>query len=179
MSRIGKKPILVPDKTTINFNEQSITVKGEKGSLTGEIHPDVELNFDKSTISVTPRTDNRKGRALQGLVRSLVANMVTGVSKGFERVLEINGIGYRADVKGNQIVFNLGYSHPIEFELPAGISAAIDKNNVIRLSGIDKELLGHTAASIRSLRPPEPYKGKGIKYAEEHIIRKAGKTGAK
>jgi large subunit ribosomal protein L6 len=179
MSRIGKKPIPVPDKTTINFNEQSITVKGEKGSLTGEIHPDVELNIDKSTISVTPKTDNRKGRALQGLVRSLVANMVTGVSNGFERVLEISGIGYRADVKGNQIVFNLGYSHPIEFELPAGISAVIDKNNVIRLSGIDKELLGHTAASIRSLRPPEPYKGKGIKYAEEHIVRKAGKTGAK
>lgn len=179
MSRIGKKPIFVPDKTTIDFKDQTIIVKGEKGSLTGNIHPDVELNIEKTMILVTPKTVNRKGRAVQGLVRSLVANMVTGVSKGFERILEINGIGYRADVKGDQIVLNLGYSHPIEYDLPDGISATIDKNNVIRLSGIDKELLGQTAASIRSLRPPEPYKGKGIKYAEEHIIRKAGKTGAK
>lgn len=179
MSRIGKKPILLPENTTIDFKDSMITVKGEKGTLTGNIHPDVELNIEKNLISVTPKTDNKKGRALQGLVRSLVANMVTGVSKGFERVLEISGIGYRADLKGNQIIFNLGYSHPIEFELPSGISAAIDKNNVIRISGIDKEFLGHTAAAIRSLRPPEPYKGKGIKYAEEHVVRKAGKTGAK
>jgi large subunit ribosomal protein L6 len=179
MSRIGKKPIPIPDKTNVDFKDQTITVKGEKGSLTRSIHPDVELNIEKSVISVLPKTDNRQGRAIQGLVRSLVANMVTGVSNGFERVLEINGIGYRADLKGDQIVFNLGYSHPIEFALPNGISASIDKNNVIRLNGIDKELLGHTAAFIRSLRPPEPYKGKGVKYAEEQIIRKAGKSGAK
>ncbi len=179
MSRIGKKPIPIPDKTNVDFSDQTITVKGEKGSLTRSIHPDVELNIEKSVISVIPKNDNRQGRAIQGLVRSLVANMVTGVSNGFERVLEINGIGYRADLKGEQIVFNLGYSHPIEFSLPNGISATIDKNNVIRLNGIDKELLGHTAAFIRNLRPPEPYKGKGVKYAEEQIVRKAGKSGAK
>jgi large subunit ribosomal protein L6 len=179
MSRIGKKPIPIPDKTNIDFKDHMITVKGEKGSLTRTIHPDVELNIESNIITVIPKNENRQGRAIQGLVRSLVANMVVGVSSGFERVLEINGIGYRADLKGEQIVFNLGYSHPIEFDLPKGVSASIDKNNVIRLNGIDKELLGHTAASIRSLRPPEPYKGKGVKYAEEQIIRKAGKSGAK
>jgi len=179
MSRIGKKPIPIPDNTNVDFKDQTITVKGEKGSLTRSLHPDVELIIEKSVISVIPKNDNRQGRAIQGLVRSLVANMVTGVSNGFERVLEINGIGYRADLKGEQIVFNLGYSHPIEFVVPKGISASVDKNNVIRLNGIDKELLGHTAAFIRNLRPPEPYKGKGVKYAEEHIIRKAGKSGAK
>jgi large subunit ribosomal protein L6 len=179
MSRIGKKPIPIPDKTYVDFKDQTITVRGEKGSLTRSIHPDVELNFESNVISVLPKNDNRQGRAIQGLVRSLVSNMVIGVSNGFERILEINGIGYRADLKGEQIVFNLGYSHPVEFVLPEGVNASIDKNNVIRLNGIDKELLGHTAAFIRSLRPPEPYKGKGVKYAEEQIIRKAGKSGAK
>lgn len=179
MSRIGKKPIPIPDKTSIDFKDQRITVKGEKGSLTRNIHPDVELNIEKNVIKVIPKNDNRQGRAIQGLVRSLLANMVKGVSSGFERVLEINGIGYRADLKGEQIAFNLGYSHPVEYSLPKGISATVDKNNVIRLYGIDKELLGHTAAFIRSLRPPEPYKGKGVKYAEEYIMRKAGKSGAK
>jgi large subunit ribosomal protein L6 len=124
-------------------------------------------------------SNDRISRALQGLTRSLVANMLTGVSKGFDRVLEINGIGYRAELKGKSILFNLGYSHPINFALPEGISADIEKNNVVKLSGIDKELLGRTAASIRQLRPPEPYKGKGIKYAEEYVQRKAGKTGTK
>jgi large subunit ribosomal protein L6 len=124
-------------------------------------------------------TETRENNALQGLTRSLVANMVTGVSNGFERVLEINGIGYRAELKGNSIVFSLGYSQPIDFNLPEGVAATVEKNNVVKLMGIDKELLGRTAASIRQLRPPEPYKGKGIKYAEEHIQRKAGKTGTK
>ena len=179
MSRVGKKPIPIPDKTNITYKDKIITVKGEKGVLTRTINPDVELNIGEKEITVSPVKDDRQGRALQGLVRSLVANMVTGVSKGFERVLEINGIGYRADMKGNQIVFNLGYSHPIDFPLPSGVSATVDKNNVVRLTGIDKELLGHTAASIRGLRPPEPYKGKGVKYAEEHIMRKAGKSGTK
>ncbi len=179
MSRVGKKPISIPDKTDVTYTDRTITVRGEKGVLARVVNPDVELNIDNSVITVTPNKDTRQGRATQGLVRSLVANMVTGVSKGFERVLEINGIGYRADLKGDKIVFSLGYSHPIEFALPDGVSATIDKNNVVRLSGIDKELLGHTAASIRSLRPPEPYKGKGVKYAEEQIVRKAGKAGTK
>jgi large subunit ribosomal protein L6 len=113
------------------------------------------------------------------MTRSLLSNMVTGVSNGFERVLEINGIGYRAEVKGKTIVFNLGYSHPIDFPLPEGVTAQVEKNNVVKINGIDKQLIGQTAARIRQLRPPEPYKGKGIKYAEEHIMRKAGKTGTK
>jgi large subunit ribosomal protein L6 len=122
---------------------------------------------------------SRKTVALQGMTRSLINNMVIGVSQGFERVLEINGIGYRAEAKGKSIVFNLGYSHPIDFPLPEGISATVDKANTVKLTGIDKQLVGQTAARIRQLRPPEPYKGKGVKYAEEYIQRKAGKTGTK
>jgi large subunit ribosomal protein L6 len=179
MSRVGKKPIPVPEKTIIKYQDRVITVQGEKGVLTREIHPAVDLQINKNVIHVTMENETRENKALQGLVRSLVANMVTGVSNGFERVLEINGIGYRAELKGNRIIFNLGYSQPIDFDLPDGVSASVEKNNVVKLVGIDKELLGRTAASIRQLRPPEPYKGKGIKYAEEYIQRKAGKTGTK
>ena len=179
MSRVGKKPITIPTKTTVTCAGQVVTVKGELGTLTHTIHPAVGLKIEDAVITVTMAQEDRPTRALQGLTRSLVNNMVTGVSKGFTRVLEINGIGYRAQLKGKSIEFNLGYSHPIEFPLPEGISAAIDKNNVITISGINKELIGRTAASIRQLRPPEPYKGKGIKYAEERIQRKAGKTGTK
>ena len=179
MSRVGKKPIPVPDKTKITYKDKVITVQGEKGSLERTIHPSVDLAIEGGIINVTMVSNDRISRALQGLTRSLVANMLTGVSKGFDRVLEINGIGYRAELKGKSILFNLGYSHPITFALPEGISADIEKNNVVKLSGIDKELLGRTAASIRQLRPPEPYKGKGIKYAEEYVQRKAGKTGTK
>jgi large subunit ribosomal protein L6 len=179
MSRVGKKPIPIPVQTEVSYKEGVITVKGKQGTLTRSIHPAVDLKVEEAVIHVTPNKDDRNSRALQGLTRSLVANMITGVSAGFERVLEINGIGYRAELKGKSIVLNLGYSHPINFDLPEGISASIDRNTLIKLSGIDKELLGMTAASIRRLRPPEPYKGKGIKYAEEHIQRKAGKTGTK
>ena len=140
--------------------------------------PMVDIKIDKSTVAVQIPDENRKSRAMMGLARSLVNNMIIGVSKGFERRLEINGIGYRAEVKGNAIVFNLGYSNPVNFALPKGISAQIDRS-IVKISGIDKELLGRTAASIRKLRPPEPYKGKGIKYVEERIQRKAGKTGTK
>lgn len=178
MSRVGKKPIPIPDKTKITYSDRLITVQGKKGSLTRIIHPAVDLKITDDIIYVKTVTDDRTSRALHGLTRSLVANMITGVDKGFERVLEINGVGYRALGSGNQITFHIGYSQPVIFDLPEGISASIDKNNIIKLSGIDKELLGRTAASIRRLRPPEPYKGKGIKYAEEHIHRKAGKTGA-
>ena len=179
MSRVGKKPIPVPEKTKIQYQNRVITVQGEKGTLTRELHPAVDLQIENNVIQVTMEKETRENQALQGLTRSLVANMVTGVSNGFERVLEINGIGYRAELKGTRIVFNLGYSQPIDFDLPEGVSANIEKNNVVKLSGIDKELLGRTAATIRQLRPPEPYKGKGIKYAEEYIQRKAGKTGTK
>jgi len=177
MSRVGKKTIQIPEKTEISYKDRLVTVKGTKGTLTRSIHPSVDLKIDKDAVNVTILEENRNSGAFQGLVRSLVANMVHGVSNGFERTLEINGIGYRAELKGKTIVFNLGFSHPINFDLPKGIEASIDRNNVIKLNGIDKELLGHTAAAIRKLRPPEPYKGKGIKYAEETIRKKAGKTG--
>ena len=179
MSRVGKKPIPVPEKTTISYKDGMITVQGKNGKLTHTVHPDVDLKIEKDSIEVTMKVADRKTRALQGMTRSLVNNMVTGVSTGYERVLEINGIGYRAEAKGKSILFNLGYSHPIDFPLPEGISATVEKNNVVKLAGIDKHLLGQTAAQIRQLRPPEPYKGKGIKYAEEYIQRKAGKTGTK
>jgi len=179
MSRIGKKPISVPEKTQLTYKDRVLTVKGDKGTLTQTIHPAVELTMEDGSVSVAPINDDRQSRAFQGMTRSLIDNMVTGVSKGFERVLEINGIGYRAELKGKQIVLSLGYSHPVEFDLPEGITADVEKNTVIKLSGIDKEVLGRTAAKIRGLRPPEPYKGKGVKYAEERIIRKAGKTGTK
>lgn len=179
MSRVGKKPIPVPEKVKLTYQDRQITVQGEKGTLTRSIHPGVELNISDGVVTVVPITDDRPSRALQGLTRSLVANMVTGVDRGFERLLEINGIGYRAELQGDAILFSLGYSHPINFKLPKGVSATIEKANHVKLSGIDKELVGQTAAHIRKLRPPEPYKGKGIKYAEEYIQRKAGKTGTK
>jgi len=179
MSRVGKKPIPIPDNTKILYKDKLITVQGDKGSLTRTLHPAVELQIEDRVVSVIIAQNDRRTRALQGLTRSLVANMITGVSKGFERVLEINGIGYRAEVSGKIIVLNLGYSHPINFDIPEGISVSVDKNNVMKLTGIDKEKLGHMAAAIRRLRPPEPYKGKGVKYAEERIQRKAGKTGTK
>ncbi|MDJ0874153.1 MAG: 50S ribosomal protein L6 [Desulfobacterales bacterium] len=179
MSRVGKKPISIPEKVNVSLKDRLITVKGSKGTLSRTIHADVDLEVEGNVIQVVIQNEDRKSRALQGLTRSLVNNMVTGVSSGFERVLEINGIGYRAEVKGKALILNLGYSNPVNFELPDGVSASVDRNTVIKLSAIDKEKLGQTAASIRKLRPPEPYKGKGIKYAEERIIRKAGKTGTK
>jgi len=179
MSRVGKKPISVPDKTKLTYNDRTLTVEGEKGILTRSIHHAMDLQIGDGVIQVIGDSNDRIHRSLQGLTRSLVANMVTGVNQGFEKVLEITGIGYRSELKGNQIVFNLGYSHPIEFDVPDGIAVSIERGNIIRLSGIDKEKVGHVAAAIRRLRPPEPYKGKGIKYAGERIRKKAGKTGAK
>lgn len=178
MSRVGKNPIPIPEKVKVSYKDRIVTVQGEKGSLSRCIHPSVDLAIGDNEIKVIPVRDDRIGRSLQGLTRSLVNNMVTGVSAGFERVLEIIGIGYRASINGNRIDFNLGFSRPVQFELPKGISASVEGNTVVKISGIDKEMLGHTAAAIRRLRPPEPYKGKGIKYAEEYIRRKAGKTGA-
>lgn len=175
MSRVGKKPIGIPEKVKITYSDNLLSVQGEKGVLTRTIHPDVQLNIDSTSLTVSINQMDKKTKALWGMTRAVIANMVTGVSKGFERDLEINGIGYRAEVKGNSIEFNLGYSHPIDFSLPEGITAKIDKN-IIKLIGIDKELLGYTASTIRAIRPPEPYKGKGVKYAEEKIQRKAGKT---
>ena len=179
MSRVGKKPIPIPEKTKITFKDRVLTVQGQKGTLSREIHPDVDLAIESGILHVKTISEGRPNRAVQGLMRSLVANMVHGVNQGFERVLEINGIGYRAEVAGKAIVLNLGYSHPINFELPEGIAAKVERNTIIHLTGIDKELVGQTAASIRCLKPPEPYKGKGIRYGGERVRKKAGKTGTK
>jgi large subunit ribosomal protein L6 len=178
MSRIGKKPIEVPAGVKINIDGRAIKVEGPKGRLERVVTDQVEVKLEAEQLLVNP-LDEKKGTALQGLTRALLANMVEGVTKGFIRVLEINGIGYRAELQGSTLNLALGYSHPIAYPLPQGIAAEIEKQTKITLSGIDKELVGATAAKIRSFRPPEPYKGKGIKYAGERILRKAGKTGAK
>lgn len=179
MSRVGKKPIPIPEKVDVTYQNRLVKVNGAKGSLTMTVHPSIDLKIEDGIIHVEMLKADRNSGAFQGLVRSLVANMIHGVDQGFRRVLEINGIGYRAEMKGKTIVFHLGYSHPINFELPEGIDAAVDRNSIVTLTGINKDLLGQTAAAIRQLRPPEPYKGKGIKYAEEMIRKKAGKTGTK
>jgi len=176
MSRIGKRPIPLPKDVEVTFDGGFLTVKGPKGELKRPIHPKVRVNAEDNNILVSVADRTRESRSLHGLSQVLIANMVTGVTKGFERVLEIVGVGYRAEMKGRTAVFNLGYSHPINFELPDGIDAKIERTK-ITLSGIDKELLGMTAAKIRSFRRPEPYKGKGIKYEDEVIRRKAGKAG--
>jgi large subunit ribosomal protein L6 len=177
MSRVGKKPVQIPEKTKVSYENRVITVQGEKGTLTQAIHPAVDVKIEDGVLNVVPIEDKRTNRAIQGLMRSLVANMITGVNQGFERTLVIDGIGYRAETKGNVIVLNVGYSNPVQYDLPEGVSASVDRNTIIKLSCIDKEKLGRTAAAIRKIRPPEPYKGKGIKYAEERIRRKAGKAG--
>ncbi|PIE70297.1 MAG: 50S ribosomal protein L6 [Deltaproteobacteria bacterium] len=178
MSRIGKKPIQIPEKTDVTITGDKVVVKGKNGTLECNIHPSVAVNVSENEVRVEIVGTERKVNAYQGMVRALINNMVVGVTTGFERTLEMNGIGYRAEVSGKKLVLNLGYSHPVDYPLPEGVTAAVDRNT-IKLSSIDKQLLGQTAAEIRALRPPEPYKGKGIKYAEEHIQRKAGKTGAK
>lgn len=179
MSRIGKMPIPIPESVEVSYKDWNITVKGKKGQLSRAIHPNINLQVEDDKIIVNPGGSSNEIRALHGLTRTLVANMVIGVTKGFERVLEINGVGYRVDLKGDTLTFNVGYSHPVVYKLPEGISATVEKQTKIVLLGIDKELLGLTAAKVRSFRKPEPYKGKGIKYAEERIRKKAGKSGAK
>ena len=179
MSRVGKKPIVIPETVKVTYKSGELSVQGQKGKLSRSIHPAVTIKIEDGELSVEPLKYDKSSQALQGLTRSLVMNMVMGVDSGFARVLEINGIGYRAEVKGRNLVLMLGYSHPVNFSLPDGVSASVERNNIIKLEGIDKEALGQTAASIRRLRPPEPYKGKGIKFAEEYIRRKAGKTGTK
>ena len=178
MSRIGKMPITIPKEVNVGLKGDLLTVKGPKGELRRNIHHKVNINMEKDQILVSVNDETKESKSFHGLFRALIANMVTGVSKGFERGLEIVGVGYRAELSGRTATFHLGYSHPIIFKLPDGIDAEIEKTK-IKLSGIDKELLGRTAAKIRSFRKPEPYKGKGIRYADEIIKRKAGKTGAK
>jgi large subunit ribosomal protein L6 len=178
MSRTGKKPIPVPKDVKVDLKDDLITVKGPKGELRRNIHPKIKISMKDDHILVSVDDEEKEARSLHGLFRVLLANMVTGVSKGFEVGLEIVGVGYRAELSGRKASFYLGYSHPIVFELPDGIDAEIEKTR-ITLKGIDKELLGRTAAKIRSFRKPEPYKGKGVRYAEEVVKRKAGKAGAR
>jgi large subunit ribosomal protein L6 len=181
MSRIGKLPISIPDGTDVKIEGQLITVKGPKGTLEREIHERISVSVDGNQIVVRRSDDSKKSKALHGLSRALINNMVIGVSKGFTKTLLVNGVGYKVDLKGSELEMHLGFSHPINFTLPDGISAKVDKQKEIKivLEGYDKELLGLTAARIRAFRPPEPYKGKGIQYSDEHIIRKAGKAAAK
>ncbi|PLX83576.1 MAG: 50S ribosomal protein L6 [Desulfuromonas sp.] len=177
MSRIGKKPVEIPSGVKVGLDGNTLTVQGPKGNLSRELPSRALVEVEADQILIRPNPEERT-TAIQGLTRSLIANMVEGVSKGFEKVLEINGVGYRAELKGKALNLALGYSHPIEYPLPEGVSAEVEpKANRITVRGIDKEMVGATAAKIRSFRSPEPYKGKGIKYLDERIIRKAGKTG--
>ena len=183
MSRIGRKPVEIPKGVTVSITKDALSVKGPKGTLNLKRHQAIDIKQAKDEDGKDVITFDRKGhdgpeRAAHGLMRALVSNMMKGVTDGFTRNLEINGVGYKAELKGPKVVLSLGYSHPIEYTLPEGVSAKVDKNMLI-LSSIDREKLGGAAAKIRSFRPPEPYKGKGIKYVEETIIRKAGKTAGK
>lgn len=176
MSRIGKKPIEIPSGVTVTFNGNTVTVKGPKGELTRAFHPDMQINVEDNVINVTRPTDNKEHRALHGTTRSLLGNMVEGVSKGFERGLELIGVGYRAQKSGNKLVLNVGYSHPVEIVPETGVEIDVPSNTKIVVKGIDKERVGALAANIRGVRPPEPYKGKGIRYEGEFVRRKEGKT---
>jgi large subunit ribosomal protein L6 len=183
MSRIGRKPLEIPKGVTVSITGDQVSTKGPKGTLTLKRHKDIDVkqtkDDDKKDVIVFERRGNLgEERAAHGLMRALVGNMLTGVTQGFSRQLEINGVGYKAEIKGTKLVLSLGFSHPIEYQLPEGITAKTDKNLLI-LSGIDRQALGAASAKIRSFRPPEPYKGKGIKYVEETILRKAGKTAGK
>lgn len=180
MSRVGKKPVPVPEKVKISVTGRTVNVEGPKGKLSMSHHPTVKVEVKDGVVQVTRPNDSNEARALHGLTRALIANMVTGVSQGFTRELEIQGVGYRAEVKGKALQMSLGFSHQVQFPLPEGITAAVDdRKTKITLSGIDRQLVGATAAKLRSIRPPEPYGGKGVRYADEVVRRKEGKSGAK
>ena len=179
MSRIGNKPITVPAGVEVTLNGNIITVKGPKGTLEKELHKNMEVSINGTEITVKRPNDEQLNRSLHGLTRTLINNMIEGVLNQYSRVLEVNGVGYRAQLKGKKLVMNLGYSHPVEMDAPEGITFEVPNPNQIIVKGIDKEVVGQTAAVIRTKRPPEVYRGKGIKYAEEHIRRKEGKAGKK
>ncbi len=177
MSRIGKRPIPIPSKVTVDIKGQHVTVKGPKGTLAREIPSLIGISQEGSEIKVIPENNSRIARQRHGLCRTLIANMVEGVSKGFEKRLQILGVGYRAQAQGKKLTLNVGYSKPVEMNMPEGIQVAVEKNTEVIIGGIDKEVVGNVAAKIRAVRPPEPYKGKGIRYLGEMVRRKAGKTG--
>ena len=180
MSRVGKMPVKIPEKVKVSVTGHEVRVEGPKGKMSFPFNPRVAVAVDKGEVKVTRPDETRESKGLHGLTRTLVKNAVEGVVKGYDRTLEISGVGFKAEVKGKEIHFALGFSHPVVFKLPEGITAEVDaKQTKLAVRGVDKHLLGLTAAKIRALRPPEPYKGKGIKYTNETIRRKAGKTGAK
>lgn len=177
MSRVGKKPILLKEGINVQVQNDLVSVEGPKGKLQQQLNPLVQVKVEKGQLLVTRDGESKKQRAMHGLYRSLLSNMVTGVDQGFQKVLLINGVGYKAQVQGKDLVLNLGYSHVINYPIPEGITIEVDKNVRITVKGIDKQKVGQVAAEVRSFRKPEPYKGKGIKYETEHIRRKVGKTG--
>lgn len=179
MSRIGRLPVKIPSGVTVKIDsDNTVTVKGPNGTLTQTLHPEMTIEQEENAIIIKRSSNNKKQKALHGLTRSLLNNMVIGVKDGFSKKLEINGVGYRAQKQGKKLVLTIGYSHPVEMEEPAGITYEVPDPNTIIVKGIDKQLVGEMAAKIRFKRPPEPYKGKGIKYADETILRKEGKAGA-
>jgi large subunit ribosomal protein L6 len=175
MSRVGKKPVAIPSGVTASVEGQTVKVKGPKGALSVVLHGDITAKVDKSEIKVDPRADTKRARAMWGTYRSLIANVMEGVTKGFERRLEITGVGYRAALQGKNLQVQLGYSHDIVYPIPEGITIAVPKPTEIVVSGVDGQKVGHVAAELRAFRKPEPYKGKGVKYAGEYIFRKEGK----
>lgn len=177
MSRIGKKPVEIPAGVTVTINGSDVTVKGPKGELTRSFNPDLTITLEENVLTVTRPSDDKNHRALHGTTRAVLANMVEGVSKGFEKSLELIGVGYRAQKQGNKLVLNVGYSHPVEFEPEKGLEIEVPSNTKVVVKGISKERVGALAADIRDVRPPEPYKGKGIRYEGEYVRRKEGKTG--
>jgi large subunit ribosomal protein L6 len=179
MSRIGKRPIPIPDKVTVTIKGQTVSVKGPKGELSRDLVPEVIVEQADSTVVVKRRDESRIARQRHGLSRTLVSNMVEGVSQGFQKRLEIQGVGYRAQMQGNNLALSVGYSHPVTITPPAGVQLAVENNTNVIISGIDKESVGNIAAQIRAVRPPEPYKGKGIRYSGEFVRRKVGKAGKK
>ena len=175
MSRVGNSAIAIPSGVTVSQQDGVVVVKGKNGELSAPLHSEVELVVADDVATVKPRRKTKLSQSLWGTMRATINNMVVGVGDGFTRKLEINGVGYRAAMQGNKLVLNLGYSHPVEMAVPAGLTVAVENNTQINISGADKQLLGQFASEIRSKRPPEPFKGKGVKYAGEHIVRKEGK----
>jgi large subunit ribosomal protein L6 len=179
MSRIGRKPVTLPKGVTLQVEENTVAVKGPRGELRRTLHPEMQLAFADNQFTVTRPSEEKRHKALHGLTRTLVQNMVDGVSKGFTKSLEIQGVGYKAEARPYGVNLIVGYSHPVKYEAPKGIKITVDNNTTVKIEGADKELVGQVAAELRSVRPPEPYKGKGIRYVGEQVRRKAGKTGAK
>ena len=179
MSRIGRKPVTLPKGVTLQLQGNTVAVKGPRGELRRTLHPEMQVAFANDQFTVTRPSEEKRHKALHGLTRTLVQNMVEGVSKGFSKSLEIQGVGYKAEAKPYGVNLIVGYSHPVKYEAPKGIKITVDNNTMVKIEGADKELVGQVAAELRSVRPPEPYKGKGIRYVGEQVRRKAGKTGAK